>query len=232
MVAKGKGKGYYDEWGYDKGYDKGGKGWWDKGGKGDGGKGKGKSSGKSSKGGWQERPGKKFKGRVTQFDRGWGFLACADFPREVFCHQHNLNVSGFRELFPKQMVWFECETLPDGRFNAVNVTVIEGGMNAVRNHSPSSSSRSRSYRRSPARKSRGELVMTDVVGRCTRFEEKKGFGFIECDDVDGVVFCHNTEIRMDGFRVLHEGDTVTMDVEKLSDGRYTAKDVRMKRPYR
>jgi CspA family cold shock protein len=44
------------------------------------------------------------------------------------------------------------------------------------------------------------------------FNEKKGFGFIEKEE-GGDVFVHHTAIDMAGFKVLHEGDKVTFEIE-------------------
>ena len=46
------------------------------------------------------------------------------------------------------------------------------------------------------------------------FDEKKGFGFIESEDGGGKdVFVHFSNIVGDGFRTLHEGETVEFEVE-------------------
>ena len=43
------------------------------------------------------------------------------------------------------------------------------------------------------------------------FNEKKGFGFIEQEN-GGDVFVHYTAIKMEGFKLLKEGQKVTFDV--------------------
>ncbi len=49
------------------------------------------------------------------------------------------------------------------------------------------------------------------------FNEKKGFGFIEQDDGPDV-FVHFSGIISDGFKLLHEGDRVTFDIEQGEKG--------------
>jgi CspA family cold shock protein len=43
------------------------------------------------------------------------------------------------------------------------------------------------------------------------FNPEKGFGFITRDDGQGDVFVHFTGIKMDGFRELHQGQTVKFE---------------------
>lgn len=43
------------------------------------------------------------------------------------------------------------------------------------------------------------------------FNAKKGFGFISVENGDDV-FVHYSALKMDGFKVLDEGDKVTFDV--------------------
>ncbi len=49
------------------------------------------------------------------------------------------------------------------------------------------------------------------------FNEKKGFGFIEKEE-GGDVFVHHTAIKMTGFKVLHEGDKVSFEIEEGPKG--------------
>lgn len=54
-------------------------------------------------------------------------------------------------------------------------------------------------------------------GKVKWFNEKKGFGFIECDEgID--VFVHFSAIQDNGFKTLHEGQRVRFDVEKGPKG--------------
>ncbi len=54
-------------------------------------------------------------------------------------------------------------------------------------------------------------------GRVKWFNEKKGFGFIESDEL-GDVFVHYTAIEDQGFRALKEGESVFFDYEEGKKG--------------
>jgi CspA family cold shock protein len=45
------------------------------------------------------------------------------------------------------------------------------------------------------------------------FNDQKGYGFIESDDV-GDIFVHYSSIEGDGFKSLQEGQRVNFEVEK------------------
>ncbi len=45
------------------------------------------------------------------------------------------------------------------------------------------------------------------------FNESKGYGFITPEDGSKDVFCHQSEITMEGFRTLNEGQQVEFTVE-------------------
>lgn len=50
------------------------------------------------------------------------------------------------------------------------------------------------------------------------FNIKKGFGFITPEGGGDDVFVHQTEIRMQGFRKLEEGQTVEFEAERTAKG--------------
>jgi cold shock protein len=55
-------------------------------------------------------------------------------------------------------------------------------------------------------------------GRVKRFDEKKGYGFIEQDGGGADVFIHYSDIGGDGFRTLVPGDPVEFDLVEGDKG--------------
>ncbi len=62
-----------------------------------------------------------------------------------------------------------------------------------------------------------------VQGRVKWFDEKKGYGFIECDDGTDI-FVHFSAIRGGGFKTLREGQRVEFRIATGEKGR-RAEDV-------
>ncbi len=56
------------------------------------------------------------------------------------------------------------------------------------------------------------------------FNPDKGYGFIARPDGDDL-FVHFSEIQMDGFKTLDEGDKVTFDVTTGQNGKLQASNV-------
>mmetsp|Transcript_51237 Transcript_51237/g.46045 ORF Transcript_51237/g.46045 Transcript_51237/m.46045 type:complete len:108 (-) Transcript_51237:114-437(-) len=66
---------------------------------------------------------------------------------------------------------------------------------------------------------------TKYTGKCKRFNPEKGFGFISVDDNSGDVFVHQTEIKADGYRTIHEGEELEFEIVTQDDGRRKAVNV-------
>jgi CspA family cold shock protein len=63
-----------------------------------------------------------------------------------------------------------------------------------------------------------------VRGKVKWFNGKKGYGFIEIESGEDV-FVHFSEIQMDGYKDLEEGQAVEFDIEEDGKGK-KAKSVR------
>ncbi|MDH4225350.1 MAG: cold shock domain-containing protein [Deltaproteobacteria bacterium] len=62
-------------------------------------------------------------------------------------------------------------------------------------------------------------------GKVKWFNEAKGYGFITPEDGGKDLFVHQSDIKMEGFRTLREGQAVEFDVEAGAKGP-AAKNVR------
>ncbi|NMC07960.1 MAG: cold shock domain-containing protein [Candidatus Lokiarchaeota archaeon] len=64
-----------------------------------------------------------------------------------------------------------------------------------------------------------------VTGVCKWFNARKGYGFITPDGAVAAegekadVFVHHTNIKMEGFRALYEGDKVTFEIADGTKGK-------------
>lgn len=56
------------------------------------------------------------------------------------------------------------------------------------------------------------------------FNAKKGYGFIS-DESGNDVFVHYSEIQMDGFKEIKDGEAVTFDIVEGQNGRQQAANV-------
>lgn len=57
-----------------------------------------------------------------------------------------------------------------------------------------------------------------MIGKVKWFSESKGFGFITPEGGGKDLFVHHSEIQMDGFRTLAEGQDVEFEVEQGAKG--------------
>ncbi len=57
-----------------------------------------------------------------------------------------------------------------------------------------------------------------MQGRVKWFSDKLNYGFIVCEDLDNDVFVHFSEIQMEGYKTLNEGDIVTFNLSE-EDGK-------------
>ncbi len=58
-----------------------------------------------------------------------------------------------------------------------------------------------------------------MQGKVKWFNESKGYGFITPDDGSKDVFVHFSAIEAEGYKVLHEGDEVSFEVQETDKGR-------------
>jgi len=58
------------------------------------------------------------------------------------------------------------------------------------------------------------------------FDNTKGFGFIQTQDIDKDVFVHHTDILAEGYRSLNEGDSVEFELVEGLKGPKAQKVVR------
>ncbi|MEO0133095.1 MAG: cold shock domain-containing protein [candidate division WOR-3 bacterium] len=56
------------------------------------------------------------------------------------------------------------------------------------------------------------------TGRVKRFDEKKGYGFIESEGINQDIFVHYSDIVGEGFRTLTAGEAVEFELIKSSKG--------------
>ncbi|MFX1278690.1 MAG: cold shock domain-containing protein [Promethearchaeota archaeon] len=57
-----------------------------------------------------------------------------------------------------------------------------------------------------------------ISGHVKWFDAKKGYGFISVDDQEDI-FVHFSNVQMDGFRKLDQGDEVEFEITESKDGK-------------
>lgn len=65
-----------------------------------------------------------------------------------------------------------------------------------------------------------------MTGTVKKFMSNKGFGFITPDEGGKDVFFHHSELQMEGFRVVEEGQRVEFEIEQGAKG-LAARGVRL-----
>lgn len=64
-----------------------------------------------------------------------------------------------------------------------------------------------------------------MTGTVKWFDGKKGYGFITSDEGGEDIFFHFSAIKMDGYKTLTDGQKVTFEINKESNGKLRAVDV-------
>ena len=64
------------------------------------------------------------RGTVKFFNRGWGFITNNETNKDVFLHQSNIQMPGYRTLDEGDLVDYEIGSGNDGKEQAINVTPI------------------------------------------------------------------------------------------------------------
>lgn len=57
-----------------------------------------------------------------------------------------------------------------------------------------------------------------MTGKVKWFKSDKGYGFIESKEHNSDIFVHHSNILMDGFRYLEQGNKVEFDIERNEKG--------------
>lgn len=63
-------------------------------------------------------------------------------------------------------------------------------------------------------------------GKVKYFNDTKGWGFVSSDETDKDVYVHYTQINMDGYKTLKEGQEVTYDLAQ-TDGTFQARNINL-----
>lgn len=53
----------------------------------------------------------------------------------------------------------------------------------------------------------------NVRGNVKWFSSEKGYGFIQCDEIENDVYVHFSDIQMKGYKTLEENETVIFDYD-------------------
>ena len=61
-------------------------------------------------------------------------------------------------------------------------------------------------------------------GKVKYFNDRKGWGFISSDELDKDIYVHYTQINMEGYKTLKEGQEVIYELANTASG-YKAQNV-------
>lgn len=149
--------------------------------------------------------------------KGFGFIAPDGGGPDVFVHASALERSGLGELNEGDRVSFEVEEdRRSGKLAATDLQVTGSGPAPARR--PAERPRVEYRRRGIA--SRGPASQRQEGngrGVVKWFNSTKGFGFIQPETGGEDVFVHISAVERAGLRDLHEGQSVSFDIER--DGR-------------
>ena len=156
-------------------------------------------------------------GTVSWYDegKGFGFIAPDAGGDDIFVHVKALG-RGLTELPEGARVTFDVVEGDRGP-NARNVQIV-GGARGHGSRGGFGSDRGRQARSSaPVRGGKGTVA---------RYDADRGFGFITPDAGGDDLFVHFSEIQMDGFKTLDEGQAVEFDITTGQNGKLQASNVR------
>ena len=165
-------------------------------------------------------PGARMEASVKWYDaaKGFGFLEPGGGLPDIFCHASVLEAVGLDRLLDGATVTCEVVQGDQGpqavRIHAVDfstaipVSAPGNGRTAMDRDPPR-----------PDASSAGDPLEASVKW----FMPTKGYGFLECRDGAGDVFCHLSVVQASGRETLPQGATVTCEVSTTERGRQVSR---------